>query len=155
VIRYLSFEHVEDVNGEVERVERHGHVRLCSTVVGFVCRSLTAHTVASSSSNTDELSAVSRRKLTRCIDQVTKEIPNSPAQKRAPRQVSLTNSSTALALSSLPSHPGSSTLIDCALEGPHTAENSACRWSDEEKPTDRCDQCRRTSFAPYPGRIAD
>ena len=147
----MSFEHVEDVNGEVERMERHGHVRLCNwlcTVVGFVCRGL----IASSSPNTDELSAASRRKLTRCIDQVTKEISNSPAQMRAPHQVSLPYTTTALAPPSFPSRLGSSILIDCALEGPQTAENRACSWSDKEESTD---QCRRTSFAPYPGTIAD
>ena len=106
----------------------------------------------SSPSNTDELSAVSRTKLTRCIDHVTDEIPNSPAQKGAPHQVSLPYSSTALAPSSFPSCPGSPILMDCALEGPPIAENHAHCWSDKEELTN---QCRRTSFARYPATVSD
>ena len=67
---------------------------------------------------------------------------------RVPHQVSLPDTSTALAPPSLPSHHGSPTLIDCALEGLQIAENLA----DKEKSTG---QCRRTSFAPYLGTIAD
>jgi hypothetical protein len=87
-------------------------------------------------------------KLTRCIDQVANEIPNSPAQKRATHhQVSLPYTSTALAPPSSPSRPGSPILTDCALEGSPAAENHAHRWSDKEKSTN---QSRGTCFARYP-----
>ena len=83
---------------------------------------------------------------------VANRIPNSPAQMRAPHQVSLPYAGTALAPPSFPSRPGSSILIDCALEGPQNAENHARRWSDEEKLKN---QWRRRPFAPYPATIAD
>ena len=73
----------------------------------------------------------------RCIEQLTNEILNSPAQKRAQHQVSSPHSSTALSPPSSPTRPMSSIQLGSRLEGSLTAENHA----------PRC-----TSFAQHPAQ---
>jgi hypothetical protein len=81
-------------------------------------------------------------KYIRCIDQVANKIPNSPARKRARRQVTLPYSSAALHPPSFPTHPGSSILIDSPSEGSLTAESHARRHAGKKL----SDRHRRTSF---------
>ncbi len=61
--------------------------------------------------------------LTCRIDEVTKHVSSSPARKRACRQVSSADSSTALAPRSLPSFPGLSIPIVRHSEGSLKAKN--------------------------------
>ena len=81
------------------------------------------------------LSVVSRRKLTRGIDQVTNTIPNSPAEKLARHQVSLPfpwESWTTLPPPSLPTRPGSPILIGPSSEVFPMAGDDSPLWNCEE-----------------------
>jgi hypothetical protein len=71
---------------------------------------------------------------------------NSPAQKPARHQVSL---SDALPSPSSPTRPGSPILIGPHSEGSLTAENDAPLWAGEELTK------RRTSFAQHIAKTAD
>ena len=66
----------------------------------------------------DELSAVCEKYFIRCIDQVTNEALNSPAQTQTEHQVLTPYPLIPLARPSFPSRPGTSVLTDCHSEGP-------------------------------------
>ena len=95
----------------------------------------------------DKLSAVSQRKLARCVDQVTNRI-NSPARKRARHQleVPLPYALPPPSMSTLPESP---IRAGPRSEGSLTAENRASLWIGEEL-TDQ-----RTPFAQHPATTAD
>jgi hypothetical protein len=84
-------------------------------------------------------------KFTCRIDKITNKVPNSPAPKRARRQVSLPYT---LPPPSLPTRPGSLTPIGSRSGGSPTAEDAPL-WTGEELID------RRTSFAQHLASTAD
>jgi hypothetical protein len=71
-------------------------------------------------------------KFTCCVDQVANKIPNSPAEIRAGRQVSLPDALPP----PFPTRPGSPIPIDPRPEGSLTAEDHVPLWTSEDL-TDR------------------
>ena len=144
----------------------HGHVGLCTFVYR---RNLQLQGITSITHQRpqlvipiDELSAVSHRKRDNCtVTKVTNKILNSSAQHCARHEadqvsVTLPYTNTALAspsFPSIPTHPGSSALIDCRSEGSPTAEcfsqNRARLWTGKESTK----RCRRTSFMQHYSRM--
>jgi hypothetical protein len=87
-----------------------------------------------------------KRTSSACINQVTNEVLNSPAQTRTGHQVSTPYPFTALAPPSFPSRPGPSTLMDGRSEDSLTVDNYAHRRTGKDLCT-LYSRCRRMSFA--------
>ena len=93
----------------------------------------------------DEFSTVCLNSLA-CVDQITNQIPNSPAGMRAGHQVSLPDTLPPL---SFPTRPGSPILTGSSSEGSSMAEDRAPLWTSEDLSD------RRMSFAQHLPTTAD